>query len=70
MYTAGIVIPKPIATANYWHRSLNPKKLVDVGFSSLPAGTPMARYLKMNKLHKESEISIIGDVRPMEKKDS
>ena len=36
VYTAGIVIPKPIAKTTYYHRSLNPKKLVDVGFSSLP----------------------------------
>jgi len=36
IYTAGIVIPKPIAKTTYWHRSLNPKKLLDVGFSSLP----------------------------------
>lgn len=37
LYTAGIVIPKPISKTTYWHRSLNPKKLLDVGFSSLPA---------------------------------
>eukprot|EP00955_Chlamydomonas_euryale_P067863 359952-Chlamydomonas_euryale.AAC.3 len=34
-YTAGVLIPKPIATCRYWHRSLNPKKLIDVGFSRL-----------------------------------
>ena len=33
IYTAGIVIPTPVSAATYWHRSLNPKKLVDVGFS-------------------------------------
>ena len=47
IYTAGVVIPKPVTTASYYHRSLNPKKLVEVGFSSLPSGVPMARYLKM-----------------------
>jgi glycylpeptide N-tetradecanoyltransferase len=47
LYTAGVVIPRPVATAVYYHRSLNPKKLVEVGFSSLPTGVPMARYLKM-----------------------
>lgn len=30
VYTAGVVLPKPIATCGYWHRSLNPKKLIDV----------------------------------------
>ena len=34
-YTAGAVLPTPIARCRYWHRSLNPKKLVDVGFSKL-----------------------------------
>lgn len=36
IYTAGIVIPTPIAETTYWHRSLNPKKLVETGFSCLP----------------------------------
>lgn len=34
-YTAGVVLPKPVAVCRYWHRSLNPKKLIDVGFSAL-----------------------------------
>lgn len=69
LYTAGVVIPRPVATTTYYHRSLNPKKLVEVGFSSLPVGVPMARYLKMQKLPKESEIFLIGNVREMTKKD-
>ena len=36
-YTAGAVLPKPVATTQYWHRSLNPKKLISVGFSRLQA---------------------------------
>lgn len=38
-YTAGVVLPKPVATAQYWHRSLNPKKLIGVGFSRLAVRT-------------------------------
>lgn len=34
-YTAGVVLPKPVSVCRYYHRSLNPKKLIDVGFSSL-----------------------------------
>lgn len=30
VYTAGVTIPTPVANATYWHRSLNPKKLVEV----------------------------------------
>lgn len=32
VYTAGVVLPKPVATCRYWHRSLNPKKLIEVEF--------------------------------------
>lgn len=34
VYTAGVVLPKPIATCRYWHRSLNPKKLIQVSVKS------------------------------------
>ena len=50
IYTAGIVIPVPIGKTTYWHRSLNPKKLLDVGFSSLPPDKDKARYVKHLKL--------------------
>lgn len=66
LYTAGIVIPKPIAKTTYWHRSLNPKKLVDVGFSTLPSGVPMSRYTKMLKVPNDTAIP---GIRPMSKKD-
>uniref|UniRef100_A0AC35U3E9 Glycylpeptide N-tetradecanoyltransferase n=1 Tax=Rhabditophanes sp. KR3021 TaxID=114890 RepID=A0AC35U3E9_9BILA len=49
-FTAGIVIPKPIAVCRYWHRSLNPKKLIDVGFSVLPRNSTMQRTTKLYKL--------------------
>mmetsp|Transcript_33755 Transcript_33755/g.6106 ORF Transcript_33755/g.6106 Transcript_33755/m.6106 type:complete len:93 (-) Transcript_33755:481-759(-) len=35
IYTAGVVLPTPMARARYYHRSLNPLKLVDIGFSRL-----------------------------------
>jgi glycylpeptide N-tetradecanoyltransferase len=66
IYTAGIVIPVPISKTTYWHRSLNPKKLLDVGFSSLPSSTTKSRYVKILKL--PNETSIPG-VRVMERKD-
>ena len=56
VYTAGVVIPKPIAKTTYWHRSLNPRKLLEIGFSTLPKQTPMARYLKILKLQDEPSI--------------
>lgn len=59
-------MPTPIAVTTYWHRSLNPKKLVDVGFSQLPAKMPMARFTKIYALPKTP--STVG-LRPMEVKD-
>ena len=30
VYTAGVLIPTPISKAQYFHRSLNPKKLIEI----------------------------------------
>ncbi|XP_055831721.1 glycylpeptide N-tetradecanoyltransferase 1-like [Solanum dulcamara] len=49
-YTAGVVLPTPVSTCQYWHRSLNPKKLIDVGFSRLGARMTMSRTIKLYKL--------------------
>ncbi len=35
VYTAGVLLPKPVAQCHYYHRSINPKKLVEIGFSRL-----------------------------------
>lgn len=50
VYTAGVLLPKPVAECQYWHRSLNPKKLIAVGFSRLAPRMTMARTLKLYKL--------------------
>ncbi|XP_022885051.1 glycylpeptide N-tetradecanoyltransferase 1-like [Olea europaea var. sylvestris] len=49
-YTAGVVRPTPIATCQYWHRSLNPKKLIDVGFSRISGRMTKNRTIKLYKL--------------------
>ena len=36
VYTAGVRLPTPFSSARYQHRNLNPRKLIDVGFSHLP----------------------------------
>ncbi|KXZ46157.1 hypothetical protein GPECTOR_46g226 [Gonium pectorale] len=53
-YTAGVLLPKPVATCRYYHRSLNPRKLIDVGFSRLPPRSTMARTIKLYKLPDEA----------------
>lgn len=69
VYTAGIVVPSPAGTATYSHRSLNVKKLIEVGFSALPMGESMATHMKKNKLPTEGDVTIEGVVREMQKKD-
>lgn len=50
VYTAGVVLPVPVASARYFHRSLNPKKLVSVGFSRTNPRMTMARMQKLYKV--------------------
>lgn len=50
VYTAGVLLPKPIATCRYYHRSLNPKKLVEVEFSHLGRNQTMQRLIKLMKM--------------------
>ena len=50
VYTAGVILPSPVAKCRYWHRSLNPKKLIDVGFSYLSRNMTMQRTIRLYKL--------------------
>ena len=49
-YTAGVVLPRPVATARYWHRSLNVRKLVEVGFTGFPPRQTLAHAVKLHRL--------------------
>ncbi|KAG9156270.1 hypothetical protein Leryth_009145 [Lithospermum erythrorhizon] len=49
-YTAGAFLPTLVTTCRYWHRTLNPKKLIDVGFSRLGERMTMSRAIKLYKL--------------------
>merc|ERR1711937_241057 len=53
VYTAGVVLPKPVGTCRYWHRSINPKKLIEVKFSHLSRNMTMQRHLKLYRLPDE-----------------
>eukprot|EP00798_Chlamydomonas_sp_ICE-L_P010418 gene10418-8368_t len=66
-YTAGVLIPRPISTARYWHRSINPKKLIDIGFSRLAPRMTMPRTLKLYKL---PDTAATPNLRPLEAKDA
>ena len=66
IYTAGIILPKPVATCRYFHRSLNWEKLYNVGFAPLPPGSTKALQISKNKL--PSSTSTLG-LRQMQQKD-
>ncbi|XP_006824917.1 glycylpeptide N-tetradecanoyltransferase 2-like isoform X2 [Saccoglossus kowalevskii] len=65
VYTAGVVLPKPVATCKYWHRSLNPRKLIEVKFSHLSKNMTMQRTIKLYKLPEKTKLPI----RQLQKKD-
>lgn len=65
VYTAGVVLPRPVAECRYYHRSLNPKKLIEVGFSHLAPRMTLARTIKLYKLPDENP----PGMREMKEKD-
>jgi len=50
VYTAGLKLPGQISSCRYFHRSLNPKKLVETGFSHLGRNVTLARMIKLYML--------------------
>jgi glycylpeptide N-tetradecanoyltransferase len=65
VYTAGVLLPKPIAKCTYYHRNLNIQKLLDVKFTYLSPNLNLARAKGIYKLSKDITIN----ARAMEKKD-
>ncbi|CAH0519473.1 unnamed protein product [Peronospora belbahrii] len=66
IYTAGVMLPMPIAQCRYFHRPLNPKKLVEVGFSPLSPQTTLAQKIKTFTLPAHT---LTPFLRPMERID-
>ena len=50
VYTAGLKLPGQISSCRYFHRSLNPKKLVETGFSHIGRNNTLARMIKLYML--------------------
>ena len=67
LYTGGIVLPKPVSSCRYFHRSLDWLKLHEVGFSPLPSNSTKARQI--TRYHLPSSTSTPG-LRPMSKNDT
>jgi len=66
VYTAGVVLPRPVSECRYYHRSLNPKKLIEVGFSHLGPRMTMARTIKLYKVPEKPQLP---GMREMKEKD-
>src|SRR5690606_13248573 len=66
IYTAGVLLPKPVSTCRYFHRSLDWLKLYEVGFSPLP--TKSTKQRQISKYALPSKTSTVG-LREMEEKD-
>jgi len=60
VYTAGVVLPVPVASARYFHRSLNPKKLVKIGFSCMNPRMTMARMQKLYQVKPEPKSNLVA----------
>lgn len=66
LYTAGIVLPLPVASCRYTHRPLNWSKLHDVGFSHLPPDKSKAQMVAHYAIPNATRTP---GLRPMEARD-
>ncbi|GAA5878437.1 hypothetical protein JCM1840_002586 [Sporobolomyces johnsonii] len=66
IYTAGALLPTPVARCQYYHRNLNPPKLVKLGFSAVPRNSTVARMSTYYRV--PTETSLPG-LRELEKRD-
>jgi len=64
VYTAGVVLPRPVSECRYYHRSLNPKKLIEVGFSHLGPRMTMARTIKLYKVPDTTQLPGMRQMQP------
>jgi len=66
IYTAGVLLPTPVSTCRYFHRSLNIPKLVDVKFTYVARNSTLARMVRAHKVPSEPQLR---GLREMEEKD-
>lgn len=66
VYTAGVVLPRPVAKNRYYHRSLNPKKLIDIQFSQLQHRMTLSRTIKLYRVPTETQVP---GMRQLEERD-
>lgn len=64
VYTAGVVLPRPVGKCTYYHRSLQVKKLIEVKFSHLPPTKSMQSHIKSLKLPQRPKIESLRPMTP------
>ncbi|OII78365.1 myristoyl-protein N-myristoyltransferase domain-containing protein [Cryptosporidium andersoni] len=57
IYTCGKDLTMPFAACQYWHRSLNPKKLYEIGFSQLTRNMTISRAIKLYRVPSDHVLS-------------
>ena len=67
LYTAGTLLPTPVSTCRYYHRSLDWQHLYETGFSHLPHGSSA---LRMKYKYKLEEKPTLKGLRPMVRADA
>lgn len=69
LFTSGTMLPTPIAQTRYYHRSLNPRKLININFSYLPRGQKISMREKMYSLPTSPKLEKDQILRPTELRD-
>ena len=63
VYTAGVVLPRPVSTARYYHRALNWTKLYEVGFSPLPKNSKPQYQVRKYAVPDETSIRGLREMK-------
>ena len=56
MYTSGTLLPTPFCQTRYYHRNLNPEKLLNIKFAYLPPTMTKKMYLKLFYIPDENTV--------------
>jgi glycylpeptide N-tetradecanoyltransferase len=64
LYTAGVVLPRPVSTCRYFHRALNWQKLYEVGFSPMPQNSKPQYQVRKYQVPENTAIRGLRELTP------
>lgn len=64
LYTAGTLLPTPISTCRYFHRSLDWEHLYKTGFSHMPPGSSVLRQKYKYRVESHTQIKNLRPMKP------